>query len=109
MSADAKSVYDFTVKDKKGQPVALKSMIEGKVSLFVNTASQCGFTHQYKGLQELQDKLVMHPLATLGTVCYKFFTTNQRCLSLTLQIPREGFFSFSVPLQSVRRARARKQ
>ena len=58
MSSEPKSAYEFTVKDKKGQPVALKSIVGGKVSLFVNVASQCGFTGQYKGLQELQDRLV---------------------------------------------------
>ncbi len=56
MATEAKSAYDFVVKDKKGQPVDLKTLAGGKVSLFVNVASQCGFTGQYKGLQDLQDK-----------------------------------------------------
>jgi glutathione peroxidase len=50
------SAYDFVVKNKKGEPVPLSSIAAGKVSLFVNVASQCGFTPQYKGLQELQEK-----------------------------------------------------
>jgi glutathione peroxidase len=53
---EPKSAYDFVVKDKKGQPVELKTLVGGKVTLFVNVASQCGFTGQYKGLQDLQDK-----------------------------------------------------
>lgn len=52
-------LYDFTVKDAKGNDVSL-SEYEGKVLLIVNTATGCGFTPQYSGLQELyhqhQDK-----------------------------------------------------
>ena len=45
------SVYDFTVKKIDGETEQL-SRYEGKVVLIVNTASKCGFTPQYKGLQE---------------------------------------------------------
>ena len=55
-AATVKSAYDFTVKDKLGNPLQLSSIAQGKVSLFVNVASQCGFTGQYKGLQDLQEK-----------------------------------------------------
>jgi glutathione peroxidase len=52
-AADKKpsSVLDFHVKDIDGQDVAL-SKYQGKVLLIVNTASQCGLTPQYKGLEE---------------------------------------------------------
>ena len=43
-------LYDFKVKDIKGNEVSLKKY-EGKVLLIVNTATGCGFTPQYEGLQ----------------------------------------------------------
>jgi glutathione peroxidase len=46
------TVYDFTVKDINGQDVSLNSF-KGKVLLIVNTATACGFTPQYTGLQKL--------------------------------------------------------
>jgi glutathione peroxidase len=49
------SVLRFTVKDIDGKDVAL-SKYQGKVLLIVNTASQCGYTPQYKGLQEIYEK-----------------------------------------------------
>jgi len=48
------SVYDFTVNDIDGKPVKLSSY-RGKVLLIVNTASECGFTPQYEGLQKLYE------------------------------------------------------
>jgi glutathione peroxidase len=49
------SVLDFTVNDIDGKPVNL-SQYKGKVLLLVNTASQCGYTPQYKGMQQLYEK-----------------------------------------------------
>ncbi len=51
----AGSVLDFTVKDIDGKDVPL-AKFQGKVLLIVNTASQCGYTPQYKGLQEIYQK-----------------------------------------------------
>ena len=48
----ATSIYDFTMKSIEGKEVKLESY-KGKVLLIVNTASKCGFTKQYDGLQEL--------------------------------------------------------
>ncbi|MBP5774117.1 MAG: glutathione peroxidase, partial [Clostridiales bacterium] len=49
------SVYDFTVKDKKGNDVSL-SEYKGKVLLIVNTATKCGLTPQYDALEALYEK-----------------------------------------------------
>ncbi len=50
------SIYDFTAKNLAGQVVPL-SEFKGRVLLVVNTASKCGFTPQYKGLQQLYTKM----------------------------------------------------
>ena len=65
-----KSVYDFKVKNISGAEVDL-SEYKGKYLLIVNTASQCGFTPQYKGLQELHHDL-SSKLAVLGFPCNQF-------------------------------------
>ena len=65
------SVYDFTVKSIHGEDVSL-SAYRGKVLLIVNVASRCGFTPQYKGLQELYDKYKDKGLVVLGFPCNQF-------------------------------------
>lgn len=59
------SVHEFTMDDIEGQPVDL-SDYEGDVLLFVNVASQCGFTPQYKGLQELYEEYHDQGFQVLG-------------------------------------------
>ncbi len=65
------SVHDFTVKDIRGKSVKL-DRYKGKVLLIVNTASKCGFTPQYKGLEALYEKLKGKGLEILGFPCNQF-------------------------------------
>ena len=65
------SVYDFTVKNIRGKDVKLDTY-KGKALLIVNTASECGFTPQYKGLEKLYEKLHDKGLEILGFPCNQF-------------------------------------
>jgi len=65
------NIYDFTVKTRKGADVAL-SDFQGKVLLVVNTATGCGFTPQYKELQEIYDADHDKGLEILDFPCNQF-------------------------------------
>jgi glutathione peroxidase len=65
------SIYDFTAKSLAGDDVSLKRF-EGTVLLIVNTASACGFTPQYKGLEALQKKYGQRGFSVLGFPCNQF-------------------------------------
>lgn len=65
------NIYDFKVKDSFGDEVSL-SDYKGKVLLVVNTASKCGFTPQYEGLQKLYDKYGNDKFEILGFPCNQF-------------------------------------
>lgn len=65
------TLADFSARSLDGQDVDL-SAYDGQVVLVVNTASQCGFTPQYKGLQQLHDELSAQGFSVLGFPCDQF-------------------------------------
>jgi len=65
------NIYDFTAPTLRGQPKALADY-KGKVMLVVNTASKCGFTPQYEGLETLHKELGDKGLSILGFPCNQF-------------------------------------
>ncbi|MDK9700530.1 MAG: glutathione peroxidase [bacterium] len=65
------TVHSFTMKSIDGKLVPL-SEYAGKVLLIVNTASNCGFTPQYKGLEELQQSYAKDGFSVLGFPCNQF-------------------------------------
>lgn len=65
------SLYDFTVSDQADQPVSLQDY-KGKVVLIANTATGCGLTPQYQGLQELYDKYKDQGFEILDFPCNQF-------------------------------------
>jgi glutathione peroxidase len=64
-------IYDFVARDMSGNDVAL-SNYRNNVLLIVNTASQCGFTPQYAGLESLYRDLKDRGFAVLGFPCNQF-------------------------------------
>jgi glutathione peroxidase len=65
------TVYDFTAREISGRDVSM-SDYQGKVLLIVNTASKCGFTPQYEGLEALYRDLKDRGLVVLGFPCNQF-------------------------------------
>ena len=65
------TLYDFRCKTATGEEKSL-SEFKGKVLLIVNTASKCGFTPQYAGLEALHRKLAGEGFAVLGFPCDQF-------------------------------------
>lgn len=65
------TIYDFEINTLQGKPLNLADYA-GKVVLVVNTASKCGLTPQYEGLQALYDKYSDRGLVILGAPCNQF-------------------------------------
>ena len=65
------NIYDFKVRNAKGVEVPMTEY-QGKVLLIVNTATGCGFTPQYEGLQNLYDKYKDKGLEILDFPCNQF-------------------------------------
>ena len=69
-------IYDFTAQSLSGEDVPLKRF-EGQVLLIVNTASACGFTPQYRGLEALQREYGPRGFSVLAFPCNQFGTRNR--------------------------------
>ena len=69
--SDQGSAYDFTFKTLSGEPLPL-SQFQGKPILVVNTASKCGLTPQYDGLEKLWAEHREEGLVVLGVPCNQF-------------------------------------
>ena len=67
---NSKNIYEITINDIDGEAINLNDY-KGKFILFVNVASECGFTPQYKELQELHDKY-KNELVIIGVPCNQF-------------------------------------
>ena len=65
-----KSIYDIEINSLQGKPINL-SLFKGKKILFVNVASKCGFTPQYKELQKLHN-IYEESLVVIGVPCTQF-------------------------------------
>ena len=65
------SIYDYTVKNRKGEDISI-SNYKGKVLIIVNTATGCGFTPQYEGLEKLYKKYYDKGLEILDFPCNQF-------------------------------------
>lgn len=65
------TLYDFSARDLSGADVPL-DRFGGKVALIVNTASECGFTRQYEGLERLYEDFEARGFVVLGFPCNQF-------------------------------------
>jgi len=65
------SIYDFQIKSLSGKNINFADF-QGKIMILVNTASKCGLTPQYQGLQELYDKYKEKGLVIIGFPCNQF-------------------------------------
>jgi len=64
-------IYEYSARTIAGEPVSL-SIYRGKVCLIVNVASECGFTPQYRGLEELYQRHRARGFVVLGFPCNQF-------------------------------------
>lgn len=65
------NVYDYSVKNAKGEEISLRDY-EGQVLMIVNTATGCGFTPQYKDIEEMHEKFHGRGLTILDIPCNQF-------------------------------------
>jgi glutathione peroxidase len=65
------TIYDFSINTTSGQPIDFEQY-RGRPMLLVNTASKCGFTYQYDGLQKLHEEYGPQGLVVIGFPCDQF-------------------------------------
>ena len=88
--SQAMSVYNYSAPLLNGEPAAL-SHWRGRVLLIVNTASHCGLTPQYAGLQRLHERLERDGLTVLGFPCNQFLNQELGSESEITRFCRENF------------------
>lgn len=71
VAAAGDSVHDIKIRSLSGKPLNLKAY-QGKAILFVNVASHCGYTGQYRGLESLHRRMKGKGLAVIGVPCNDF-------------------------------------
>lgn len=71
MTESKQNIYNFSVKDKNDNDISLEEY-KGKVLLIVNTASKCGFTPQYEGLESIYEKYKDQGFEVLAFPCNQF-------------------------------------
>ncbi|WML28614.1 glutathione peroxidase [Neobacillus sp. OS1-32] len=84
------TVYDFTVKMTDGNEKSMREY-EGKILLIVNTASKCGFTPQFEGLQKLYEKYKEQGFVVLGFPCDQFKNQEFSNINETLQFCQKKY------------------
>jgi glutathione peroxidase len=84
------SVYNFSAPLLNGEPTPLSNW-QGRVLLIVNTASHCGLTPQYAGLQRLHEKLEPEGLTVLGFPCNQFMAQELGSESEITRFCRENY------------------
>ena len=84
------TVYDFSAPLLTGEPAPLSNW-RGRVLLIVNTASHCGLTPQYAGLQRLYERLEPQGLTVLGFPCNQFMNQELGSESEITRFCRENF------------------